>query len=119
MIENFNDHFRDRTKKLAVDIVKFCVKFRLLPEIHVIQNQLTRSASSVAANFRAACVSRSRAEYFAKLCIVIEEADESCFWFEMIDELKIIEKSEFESLHQEMLEILKVMSKTRKTLRST
>ena len=119
MEQLFNDRFRKRTKDLAIAMIKFLAKYDHMAQMRVINYQLGKSGTSVAANFRAACISRSQNEYFAKLCIVIEEADESCFWFEMIADLNIINKTEYEFLNQEMLEILKVMSKTRKTLRST
>jgi len=69
----------------------------------------------VAANYRAACRARSGKEFFAKLCIVVEEADESEFWLEMILESKLSnDVAEVERLLKEATEILKLVSKARK-----
>jgi four helix bundle protein len=76
------EELRDRTKKFAVRIVK---TYRSLPntaDSQVIGKQLLRCGTSVAANYRAACRSRSRAEWIAKIGLVVEEADETVFWLE-------------------------------------
>jgi len=76
----FAEYFRNRTKKFVIDNIKL---FRLLPkteEAKIIGRQLLRSSSSVGANYRAVCRARSQAEFYAKLSIVVEEADESLFW---------------------------------------
>ncbi|MDT3405033.1 four helix bundle protein [Mucilaginibacter terrae] len=76
----FAEQFRNRTKRFVIDIINL---YRLLPrsvEAQVIGKQLLRSASSVGANYRAACRGRSQAEFYSKICIVVEEADESLFW---------------------------------------
>ena len=73
-----------------------------------------RSASSTGANYRAACRARSKAEFYAKLSITIEEVDESLFWMEILVESTIIPANRLESLMQEATEIVKVLSKARK-----
>ena len=83
------NELKNRTKVFAKDIIKLC---RLLPnnrEGRLIGNQLFRSGTSVAANYRAACRGRSKAEFISKLAIVEEEADESMFWLELIKEMGI------------------------------
>lgn len=75
-----------RTKKLALEIIKLA---KQLPNNRVgwtFSDQIIRSATSVAANYRAVCRARSDKEFIAKMGIVIEEADETLFWLEMIDE---------------------------------
>jgi four helix bundle protein len=82
----FAEAFRNRTKKFVVDNIKF---FRTLPkteEAKIIGRQLLRSSSSVGANFRAACRARSKAGFHLKLSTVVEEADESAFWMEILIE---------------------------------
>ena len=82
---------KKRTKDFAKEIVKLC---RILPdnrEGRLIGNQIFRSGTSIAANYRAACRARSIAEFISKLSIVEEEADETLFWLEMIKELEILE----------------------------
>ena len=84
---------KDRTKVFAIRVVRL---IRALPanlESRVIGAQLLRSATSVAANYRAVCRARSRAEFISKLGTVIEEADESCFWLELIIEIHYLAKS--------------------------
>ena len=80
------EDLRDRTKKFALRIIRL---FRALPrtgDAQVIGKQLLRSGTSVAANYRAACRARSRAEFAARVGIVMEEADETVFWLELICE---------------------------------
>ncbi len=89
MKSDFASKFRNRTKTFAIFVIKFS---RLLPksrEVNIICNQLIRSSTSIASNYRAACRARSAKEFYAKLCIVVEEADESVFWLELLSELKL------------------------------
>lgn len=79
-----------RTKKLALEIIKLA---KQLPNNRVgwtFSDQIIRSATSVAANYRAVCRARSDKEFIAKMGVVIEEADETLFWLEMIDESGIM-----------------------------
>jgi four helix bundle protein len=99
----------DRTKKYAIRIVKLV---RALPqnlEGKIIGGQLLRCGTSVAANYRAACRARSVAEFISKLGIVIEEADESIFWMELIIDLELLRKELLEDLLKEGDEILAIM----------
>lgn len=82
-----------RTKEFAIRIVKLV---NALPETtagRAIGSQLIRSGTSVAANYRAACRGRSKAEFIAKLGTVEEEADESAFWLEMIVDCKLMKET--------------------------
>jgi four helix bundle protein len=113
---DFIAKFRDRTKKFVVDNIKL---FRTLPkteEARIIGKQLLRSTSSVGANYRAACRSRSQAEFHSKISIVVEEADESVFWMEVMIDAEIMDKAQLNSLMVEGNEILKVASSARKTI---
>lgn len=116
-MNNFVEEFRSRTKKLAIDIINYCKTLPKTEEAYIIKKQLIRSATSVAANYRAVCRARSDAEFFSKLCIVVEEADESLFWFEMIKGAKIQESKETDRLIKECEEVLKIVSKSRKTFK--
>jgi four helix bundle protein len=78
-------------------------------------DQLFQAATSVAANYRAACRGRSTAEFLAKLGIVEEEADGSLFWLEMIEELEIIGSEILKPLKQENNEILSIIVASIKT----
>lgn len=112
----FAEQFRSRTKKFVVDNIKL---YRSLPkteEARIIGKQLLRSSSSVGANYRAACRARSQAEFYSKISIVVEEADESIFWMEVLIEAEVIQKPQMISLMNEANEILKVTSSARKTV---
>ena len=77
---------QDRTKRFALSILSIVEKLDDSPSKRVVVNQLVRSATSVGANYRAACRARRDKEFISKLNIVLEEADESCFWLEIIKE---------------------------------
>jgi four helix bundle protein len=112
----FAEYFRNRTKKLVVDNIRL---YRLLPkteEARIVGKQLLRSSSSVGSNYRAACRARSQAEFHSKLSIVVEEADESVFWMEILIEAEIIKQNEINSLMTEANEILKVVATARKSV---
>jgi len=113
--ETFVNDLKDRTKQFVLRSIKL---FRALPsteEARIIGKQFLRSASSVGANYRAVCRSRSQKEFFAKLSITIEEADESLFWLEIITESGILPVEKLNSLMQEAEEIVKILSKARKS----
>ena len=116
------DELKTRTKKFAVRIVKL---FRSLPrtdEARILGKQVLRSGTSVAANYRAACRARSRAEFIAKIGVVVEEADETVFWFELLVECEIVRAATMESLlieGNELLAIFAASHYTAKTRRDT
>lgn len=115
---DFAEVMRNRTKKFVVDNIKF---YRTLPkteEAKIIGRQLLRSSSSVGANYRAACRARSKAEFHSKLSIVVEEADESVFWVEILIEAEVVKSSELNYLSDEANQILKIASASRKTVSS-
>ena len=98
-----------RTKQFAIRVVRLV---RALPknlEGNCIGNQLFRCGTSVAANYRAVCRARSKADFIAKLGIVIEEADESAFWLELIIDLGLLKNELLVNLLQEANEILAIM----------
>jgi len=115
----YNDIFRERTKKLALEIVREMAKVKFSDEVSVIRKQIIRSATSVAANYRAVCRARSERERYAKMCIVVEEADETAFWLELIEEFEIIPIAKVNEFKNETEEILKVMSSYKKKLSKT
>src|ERR1700749_4101702 len=95
---DFVEKFRNRTKKFVVDNIKL---YRLLPkteEAKIIGKQLLRSASSVGANYRAACRARSQAEFHSKISIVVEEADESIFWMKVMIDAEIMQPEKLKAL---------------------
>jgi four helix bundle protein len=112
----FAEAFKKRTKKFVVENIKF---FRTLPkteEAKIIGRQLLRSSSSVGANYRAVCRARSQAEFHSKLSTVVEEADESVFWMEVLIEAEVVSENQLSMLLKEGNEILKITSASRKTV---
>lgn len=114
---DFNEEFRARTKVLALEVLKFYQSIRKVDETRIMGKQLIRSCTSVGANFRASCRARSPAERYAKLCIVVEEADEILFWLELLQEGGYVDATTTTPIYTEALEILKVMANTRKKLK--
>jgi four helix bundle protein len=84
----------------------------------VINRQLLRAATSVAANFRAACRGRSKQEYYTKICIVVEEADETQFWLELLQESKLIEEKKLLPHITEISEIVAITTSIKTKLYS-
>ena len=116
MENSYNQIFATRTKALAILIINGLSDLPYSDKISVIRKQIFRSASSTAANYRAMCRARSNKEKYAKICIVVEEADETLFWLEIIQELKMISNQEVESMIKESEEIVKVTSAYKKKL---
>jgi len=112
--EIFIEGLKKRTKKLAVDIIKFCDSLEKCKASSVITYQLVKSATSTGANYRAACRARSKPEFFSKICIVVEEADESEYWLEIISDADLSnDREELTRLTKEANEITKIMSKAK------
>jgi four helix bundle protein len=107
---------RSRSKKFAVSILLLSRNFRNITEINLIRNQLVRSGTSVGANYRAACRARSQREFYSKLSIVTEEADECLYWMEILSEANLIPMKDMIVEYEEGLELLKIFSSARKTL---
>lgn len=96
------DELKLRTKKFAIDIIKFLDKIESKSKcLNIISNQLIRSASSVGANYRAACRARSQAEFISKIKIVEEEADECQYWIELLVGAEIVSAQSINGLLKE------------------
>ncbi|NDV46310.1 four helix bundle protein [Paludibacter sp. 221] len=116
---NFNDVFQTRTKKFAIAIIHFYAEnCKKSEELRIIGKQLLRSGTSVAANFRAYIRGRSDAERFAKMCIVVEETDETFFGLELLEESELIDQNLVSNLKNESFELLKVFSSVRAKMKS-
>ena len=113
----YNQIFRDRTKKLCVSIIRTLSVLPYSEDLSVIRKQIYRSSTSVAANYRAVGWARSEKEKFAKLCIVVEEADETLFWLEVIKEVNIMKNEELlKEMTIEAEEIVKVTATYKRKL---
>jgi len=115
--EIFIEALKKRTKQFAVDVIKFCDSLKTSKASAVITYQLVKSATSTGANYRAACRARSKNEFFSKICIVVEEADESEYWLEVIDDSNLTEnKLELKRLLIEANEIVKIVSTAKNSI---
>ena len=112
--EIFIERLKKRTKKFAVDVIKFCNSLMTCKTSTVVSYQLVKSATSTGANYRAVCRARSNTEFFSKICIVVEEVDESEYWLEIINEANLSNDSdELERLTKEANEITRIMTKAK------
>ncbi|MBY0460275.1 MAG: four helix bundle protein [Gemmataceae bacterium] len=108
---------RVRTKAFALRVMRLVDTLPGTRSADVIGRQLLRSATSVGANYRAACRGRSPAEFVAKLGIVEEEADESAYWFELLTEGGIVKTAALADLHAEADEIVAMVVASIRTAR--
>lgn len=113
----FIEEFKKRTRAHSVAVILFYDNLKKTDVIRIVGKQLIRSATSTAANYRAACIARSDNEFFAKMSIVTEEADETVFWLEVMEEAHLADLNLIRPLKQEALEISKIVSSARKTTR--
>jgi four helix bundle protein len=104
-----------RTKQFALRVMKMVDALPRTIQGRAIAKQIIRSATSVAANYRAACRARSRAEFIAKIGVVEEEADESCFWLELIIESGLLTEERIRPLLSEAGELVAIMAASRKS----
>ena len=109
---------KNRTKQFALRILKLVGSLPKTIEGRAIANQVVRCGTSVAANYRAACRARSRAEFVAKIGVVLEEADEASFWLELICDAKLLPAKRVEPLLVEANELVAVMVTSRKSAAS-
>ena len=105
----------DRTKQFALRVIKLVGALPRTIEGRAIANQLMRSGTSVAANYRAACRARSKPEFISKLGTVKEEADESAFWLELLIDGGLMSESKIRPLLNEASEIVAIMASSKKT----
>ena len=110
----YRDELKQRTKSFVLRIITLYQSLPKTVEAQIIGKQLLRSATSIGANYRAACRARSNAEYHSKISIVIEETDETMFWTEILWEANIVKQNLLQSLYKENEEILKIMAVSRK-----
>lgn len=109
---------RARTKQFALRCLTLADALPQTASGKSIRMQLARSGTSVGANYRAACRSRSRKEFVAKLAIVLEEADETCFWLELIIESKAKSRKSVEPLLVEANELTAIFVSTLKSTKA-
>jgi four helix bundle protein len=109
---------KSRTKQFALRVMRVVDALPKTISGRAIGNQLVRAGTSVGANYRAACRGRSRAEFVAKLGIVIEEADECGYWLELIMEADLLPRIKIEPLHTEANELAAIFVASIRTAKS-
>jgi len=113
-----HQELRRRTKDFALRIMRMCRTIPSTRETNIINNQILRSATGVAANYRAVGLARSKAEFISKLGIVLEEADETVFWLELLSDSGIIPAAKLRELMAEGNELVAIFLASRKTAKS-
>lgn len=109
---------RNRTKRFAMRIIRLFQHLPRSAEAQVLGKQLLRAGTSVGANYRAAGRARSKAEFVAKIGIVVEEADETIFWLECLMESGIVKPDLLKDLLAEANELVAIFAASRRTARS-
>jgi len=112
-----SEELRKRTKQFALRVMRLVDALPKSTTGRAIGNQLVRSGTSVGANYRAACRGRSKAEFAAKMGTVAEEADESCFWMELIIEGVLLPAVQVQPLLDEANELTAIFTASTKTAR--
>jgi four helix bundle protein len=109
------DELKARTKQFALRVVKLVTALPKSISGRAIANQLARCGTSVAANYRSACRARSRAEFIAKIGVVLEETDETQLWLELIIDAKLISAKRVQPLLDEAGELVAIFVASRKS----
>jgi len=106
----FNDHLRKRTIQMAATLYWLLKDKKVSWIIRPGVNQIIRSSSSVAANFRAATRARSDAEFYSKICIVVEECDETLFWLEYLISVNLLDVAKTEEIYSEVEQLVRLFN---------
>ncbi len=114
-----SDDLKRRTKKFSLDILDLVTEMPKTIKGRIIAMQLGRCATSVGANYRAACRSRSKPEFIAKVGTVIEESDENAFWMELTIESRTLPEPRVAVLLKEADELTAIMTSSRKTAQAS
>ena len=111
------EELRLRTKRYAVAILKFCNALPRTPTLDTISRQLTKAGTAIGANYSATCRSRSTAEFVARMGIVMEEADESGYWLDILDGSGLSADRRLQELLSEAHELSAIFSASYQTAR--
>ena len=113
-----SEELKVRTKAFALRVIKLVEAMPRSLAAQVIGKQLLRSATSVGANYRAACRAQSHAEFAAKLSIVVEEADETVYWLELLRESSLLKPERLAKILKEANELVAIAVASRKTAKT-
>ena len=104
--KEFAEKLEKRTKNFSIQIIRLSETLPTTPEGKVIRDQLTKSCTSIGANYREANRARSKADFKNKIGICVSEANESQYWLDIIQEVKLYIKKDFAKIHKECSELL-------------
>ena len=104
-----------RTKEFALSVIHLCEALPKTATARVIGNQLLRSGTAVGANYRAACRARSRPDFVSKTGVVLEEADETVYWLELLIESGTVDRQRLQDLLGEAGELVAIFAASRLT----
>ncbi len=110
------EEIKVRTHKIAIEILDLVDALPNKPSSWVISKQIVRSATSVAANYRAVRLAKSKADFINKLKIVEEETDETMYWLELIEDAKLLLPEKLTDIKKEVREIMAIIVATIKTM---
>ena len=113
-----SDQLKERAMSFAIMVLRLVDTLPQTPSGQAIARQLAKSATSVGANYRASCNARSRAEFVAKLGIVVEESDEAEYWLSIIIKAQWLARVDLQPIHAEALELRAIFSKSLGTART-
>ncbi len=108
--KEFSRLLENRTKKFALSIIKLSISLPNILESKVIKHQITKSGTSIGANYREANRSRSKADFKNKIKISESEASETVYWLELIEDMKWIDNNNIKTVHIEANEILAIFT---------
>jgi four helix bundle protein len=109
------EELKNRTREFALRVLNLADKLPRGVKGRVLSDQIARAGTSAAANYRAACKARSRAEFIAKIGVAEEEADEVQFWLELICEDNLVPAKRLTELQQEARELTAIFAASRKS----
>jgi four helix bundle protein len=112
-------NLRSRTRQFALSIIRLVDSFPESRTAKIIGNQILCSATSLAANYRAVCLAKSKKDFINKLKIVEEETDETIFWLELLEESGIFTQNQLKGISSEAHEILAIIIASIKTARKS
>jgi len=108
-------NLEERTQAFALRVIRLARALPNTPEGWILAKQVLRSATSVGANYRSAQRGKSKADFIAKLAVAEEEADETCYWLELIVEAELLPRERVEPLLREAMEITAILTAAGKT----
>ena len=115
--KQFNEEMRERTIAMAVNVRNALMSIEVKAIDRSIVNQLIRSSSSVAANYRSATRGRSDAEFYSKMCIVVEESDETLFWIDYFIRIKVLKEEDCQKLRNEIDQLVRLFASIRRKMK--